>query len=201
MPLTIELYKNKEAGRLIIDRNNLIIQFLPNSNVIDDPSNLIAYKKRNSFSDGPILNSPLLVFRDISDPRHIITEHMCEVDKGSYHMHCIFPHAINIGMIMQFINDDKRALWLQYISEECYESLMPIIKSYFTELATDKSADEIEKSYRKDKEYEFITMSRQLQLDERKKTRSTVATSRFLLMPPKVEEEKKVHANTAPYFR
>lgn len=140
MPLTIEFsdYKKKEYGRLVIDRDNLIIQFLPKSDSEVDQEAAIEKRRRFSEMSGRywLDTIPELVRydQDIDDERHLIADHVSEADKAGYHTHVKFIRNIDLEIMRLVISSIPKREWLEFISEECYESLLEVIAKYFLEI-------------------------------------------------------------------
>lgn len=160
MPLTLDIWgNNSEKGHLYIDRNNFIVQFHPNSSdsMQDHHS---AIEARLSFSTGMnrlLLNNFYLrslfdTSMSIDDPRHKITDHMCEADKKEYHYHLKSFKTINFEIVEFIFNNLPLPSINHVINLECKEYILMVAKSYFDELSISPSAKIIENEYTEEKE-------------------------------------------------
>lgn len=137
MPLTLEFPDKKdEIIRLVIDRKNLIVLFIPKSESIEDENAAIFNKqmfclKFNTFFTTEYFD--LLVSMEIDDDsRHAIVDHVCESDKKFFHMHYQFKRIIDSDFILDMLHKSK-FLWLDFISKNEYRNLRHIIHQYFLE--------------------------------------------------------------------
>lgn len=187
MPLTLELYgtNSKQTGRLIIDRNNLIVAYhadfsMKSTNKAmknrDETSTLIhnsyAYSNMGKICELYPLSSKQN-FAKTEDPRHDALEHMSEYDRYECkHAHWIFKDDINfnlIYLIFSNLHTDNRP---DLISNDCINNILAISKQYFLELDTSDTAKRIEAEYREHKESEFQKAA--LAVEEKKNLESSL---------------------------
>lgn len=164
MPLTLELYTEEQVvGRLVIDRSNLVIQFLPKDK---SPKEIdLAIGRRDKFMyEAPFIElncgADLKRGMDIDSPFHKITDHMCESDKEGYHTHMEFKKNIDLSLMQKILS--LKSVWLNHISEDCYNYLCGVVNNYFLELSTSASAQAIEAEYRNEKDAQLKLAQRSL---------------------------------------
>jgi len=209
MPLTLELYgtNSKQTGRLIIDRNNLIIAYPADSSMKsinkafknrDGASKLIhnsyAYSNNGKICELYPLSSKQN-FANAGDPRHDALEHMSGYDRYECkHAHWIFKDDIDfnlIHLIFSNLHIDNRP---DLISNDCINNILAISKNYFSELKTSDTAKRIEAEYRELKEREFKKAT--LIVEKQKKKESSLDhQSSFETNKIEIEE---VELKTAP---
>lgn len=185
MPLTVELndHRRNKYGRLVIDRDNLIIQFLPNSE--SDADKAIAHERKEAFKllINECVTSKLralaIMDTDIDDPRHIVTDHMCITDKGGFHLHFKFNQPINFEIMREFILCIPERDWLAYISQDCYEQLKTSISAYFRELKQSSAARSNEQYYLDEKAQQLKVMNREMAVTKAKKGKSHKAAAQI----------------------
>lgn len=198
MPLTLELYGTnlKQTGRLIIDRNNLIIAYHADSSMKsinkafknrDEVSTLIWNSYAYSNNENICKLYPLSSrqnFAKTDDPRHDALEHMSVYDRYECkHAHLIFKDDINFNLIHLIFSNlyiDNRP---DLISNDCINNILAISKHYFSELDTSDTAKRLEAEYRELKEREFqkatLTVEKQKNMESSLDHQSSFETNKI----------------------
>jgi len=193
MPLTLEFESHsldgqRLYGQFIIDRDNLIIRFKPQSN--DTAHIMQTVTTRDRFStlfDKNILphlsNTTSMV--DLPEHLHLLADHLSENDKLGYHSHYKFKKNIQLEDIQLIFNKIKESAELtSFISPIQCDSMYTVCESYFTEQNTPFSpAHDIEQTYRNEKQAQLERGESEFKTYLQKQEQHLLADFKIIMLP------------------
>ena len=163
MPFNID-FKNKynQLGRLTIDRNNLIFQFIPASDDMIERKK--AFRLREDFYSAIEIGAAFtaktfpaqMEAYAMEDTRHRIADHLCSSDSEVIHVHYKFVNNVDYKLVESLLTCLPSSVLDDYITAKDTKHILTAVKGYFDELQNDQTAIQIEQEYVENKTAAFL---------------------------------------------